>query len=215
MNIVKRVISLTLAFVVILSLNVPVSAHDNSRLSIKFKEFQLFIDDYNPSDVYVKYDKSGLEEKALIIYKRTGQIAEKISLQALGNRSADVYPYTLTRSVSYGDTTVEVNMNVEIYSKGSFRQINAYEGGYLGIGTSVTDSYLEGSNLNVWSPNGFPTTELYYAFNTTIVAVVDISDSGSIQASLAGSGFSVSHTVGGKKYYRLSANSTGIVSLYN
>lgn len=112
-------------------------------------------------------------------------------------------------------TTIEFNMNVELYSSGSFRQINSYQGGYVGIGTSITNTRLEGSNHNAWSPKGFPTVELYYAFNGTVVAEVTSSTSASVSADLLGAGFSVGSTDGLTTYYRRSFNSNGIVKLYH
>ena len=98
-------------------------------------------------------------------------------------RSGDIYPYIFRRLVSYGKTTVTFSMNIELYSKDSFRSINSYQGGYVGITSGVTNAELEGSNYNVWSPKGFPTTELYYSFNGTILAKVTSSMDASVKGN--------------------------------
>lgn len=134
-------------------------------------------------------------------------------------RVPNVYPYTFIRSVSYGATTVQLSINMEMYSKGSFRSINSYKGGYVGITSSVTKTRLEGSHHDVWSPSGFPTAELYYAFNGTIVAELEHSTSteikDEIKAELLGAGFSISGTDAETIYFRRAFDSTGTVELYH
>ena len=210
----NKFLSFVVTLLMLLSIGIPVQAKENEKLFVNFSEFQFVTDDYNPNEIHIEYETVGMNENAYII-DNNGTVLETMSVKSLGYRVDDVYPYTFTRSVKYGGTSIEFNMNVELYSKGSFRQINSYEGGYVGIGTSVTNTRLEGSNHNAWSPNGFPTVELYYAFNGTVVAEVTSSTSASVSADLLGAGFSVGSTVGGTTYYRRSFNSNGIVKLYN
>lgn len=211
-------LSFIVTLLIVISFSVPVyaqeQAKENNKLFINFSEFQFVTDDYNTNEVHIEYEDSFMKENAYVI-DNNGKVLENISVNKVGYRLKDVYPHTITRSVKYGGTTVEFSMNVELYSSGSFRQINSYQGGYVGIATSVTNTRLEGYNYNAWSPTGFPTVELYYAFNGTIVAEVTSSTSSSVTADLLGNGFSVGATVGGTTYYRRSFNSNGIVKLYN
>ncbi|MDY5742207.1 MAG: hypothetical protein SPL15_04340 [Lachnospiraceae bacterium] len=64
-------------------------------------------------------------------------------------------------------------------------------------------------------PNGFPTTELYYIFNGTIVAEVDVNANAGISAELLGAGFTASGTIGSTMYFRRPFNSTGVIQLYH
>lgn len=128
---------------------------------MNFSEFQFVTYDHDPNEVHVEYEKVGMKDNLYII-DNNGKVLETMSVKSSVLKVADVYPYTFTRSVKYGWKTVEFNMNVELLNKGSIRQINSYQGGYVGIGTSVTNTRLERSHHNVWSPNGFPTIELYY-----------------------------------------------------
>ena len=210
----NKFLSFVATLLMLLSFVIPVQAQEKEKLFVNFSEFQFVTDDYNPNEVHIKYEKVGMKENAYII-DNNGTVLETMSVKSVGYRVDDVYPYTFTRSVKYGGTTIEFNMNVELYSKGLFRQINSYQGGYVGIATSITNTRLEGSNYNAWSPKGFPTGELYYAFNGTVVAEVTSSTSASVSADLLSAGFSVGSTVEGITYYRRSFNSNGIVKLYN
>ncbi len=197
---------------IVCSFIIPASAQESEALLINFSEFKFETYDYNPDKVKVEYEQIGTEEKAYITDK-SGNVLETLSVRSVGSRAANVYPYVIVRSSSYGGTTVAYNMNVELYSNGSFRSINSYQGGYLGITTRVTDTSLEGSNCNAWSPTGFPTLELYYAYNGTLVAEVTVGMSSSVSADLLGAGFTAGSTIDGKTYYRRGFNSTGIVKL--
>lgn len=224
----RRLLTFTLFTMIFLFFVTTVSAKEVEPLSINFTEFQFVTYDYNPDEVRVEYKKDGINEIANII-NADGEILETMSVKSEIDslkkdvnicspnplRLQDVHPYVFTRSVSYGGTSVEFNMNVELYSKGSFRSINSYQGGYVGIGTSVTTTRLEGSNHNAWSPNDFPTVELYYAFNGTIVAEVYSSTSWRVKADLIAAGFSSGGSLGQTTYYRRAFNSSGIVKLYN
>lgn len=213
----NKILSFVIILLMFISFVVPVHAQEqakeNKPLFVNFSEFQFVTDDYNPNEVHIEYEDLGMNENAYII-DNNGKVLETMSVKKVGFRSNGAYPYTFTRSVKYGGTTVEFSMNVELYNNGSFRQINSYQGGYVGIATSVTNTKLEGSNHNAWSPTGFPTLELYYAFNGTIVAEVTSSTSTSVSAELLGSGFSVGTTVGDTTYYRRNFNANGIVKLY-
>lgn len=218
---------IALLFIMLFTLNItlPVGAENRKPLTVSFSDFKFITNDYNVDDVHVEYCKEGLKETAKII-DNNGKTMEIMSVQAKEREATEkmlrvpnVYPYTFTRSVSYGSTTVQLSMNVEIYSKGSFRSINSYQGGYVGIATSITKTRLEGSHHDVWSPSGFPTAELYYAFNGTIVAEVKHSVSVEVKAELKdeliGAGFSISGTDEETIYFRRSFDSTGTVELYH
>lgn len=211
----KKFVSFLLVALVVLSFSMRVNAQEDQALSVKFNAFEFVTKDYSPEQVHIKYEKKGMKEKAYIIDNHTGSVLETMTLMDSGYRVANVYPYTFKRSVSYGETTVEFSMNVELYNQGSFREIHSYQGGYVGISSSMTNMSLEGVNHNAWSPNGFPTTELYYAFNGTLVAEVEVSEEASFSLELEGLGFSKSKTVSGKTYYRKNFNSNGIVKLYS
>lgn len=187
----KKILSFMLVVLCIFSFTYTTSSKNNDKLYVKFKDFEFVTNDYNLKNVRVEYEKIGMKEKAYIIDNDTNDVLETMTVFGLGYRMDDVHPYTFVRSVSYGQTTVDFHVNVELYSKGSFRSINSYQGSYLTIATSVTNTYLEGSNTNVWSPKGFPTTELYYAFNGTIIAEVKSGFNASISAKLLDAGFSV------------------------
>lgn len=224
---IRNIFIICLCFVLFFATESYAYAQDSDLLEVNFDDFQFSTNDYNGRDTTIEYIRDEYGEIAKII-DDDGNVIETLRVQKLPEiiysnnsilnnllRVQNIYPHVFTRSVQYGKTSVEFNMNVELYNRGSFRAINDYKGGYVGIGTSITNTRLEGSNHNAWSPNGFPTGELYYAFNGTIIAEITSSTSSSVKADLIGAGFSIGWSESGKTFYRRSFNSTGIVKLYN
>lgn len=185
----------------------------NTALEVKFKEFLFTTNDYDPAQVRVEYEVNGDIEKANIRDRKTGALLE--TMEVIPKEESAVGPYTFTRSKSYGKTTLTMYVNVELYSQGSFRQINSIQGSYLGITTSITDTSIEGANVNVWSEgNVFPTAKLFYAYNATLVASVGLENQVQVSADLIAAGFQLSSSTGNTFYYRRAANSNGTISLY-
>lgn len=191
------------------------NTQETQALSVKFKTFEFVTKDYNPKQVHIKYEKMNNEEKAHVIDNDTGSVLETMTLMDSDNRVANISPYTFKRSVSYGGTRVEFSMNVELYNQGSFREIHSYQDGFAEVFSDVKKMRLEGFNHNVWSPNGFPTTELYYAFNGTLLAELDKIENAWLEEQLQSAGFSKSKMISGKVDYRKNFNSNGIVKLYS
>lgn len=211
----KKVISWFLIAMTLLAFPMTSFALESEpSLVVTFQDFTFGTNDYLADEVNIEYVREGNLEKAIIRDKDTNQILETMIVERTGARAV-VTPYIFTRSTSYGRTTVQLSINVELYNDGSFRQINSLQGSYLTISSSITPTYIEGQNVNVWSPgNVFPTTELMYAYNGTLTAEVEVETSGSISAELLGAGFEYSYSAGSKIYYRRTFNTTGTISLY-
>ncbi|WP_449461246.1 hypothetical protein [Streptococcus suis] len=190
-----------------------VKADTGDDLVVKFNELQFTVNDYNISNPEVIYSKSGFTEVATVIDSDTGEVVETIELIPDLSR-ATVSSHTLRRSATFARTTVQLSVNIELYNNGSFRQINSVQGYYLGITNSITNTYIEGQNINVWSPNGYPTTSIKYAYNGTLTAATSSSGSAQVKAELLGAGFTFGGTIGGTSYYRVPFNQNGTISLY-
>lgn len=185
----KTLITLLFSCLALFCLPISVNADTNNNLVIKFKEVATVLD----SD--------------------TGKVVETIELIPDLSR-ATVTSHTLKRSATFARTTVQLSVNIELYNEGSFRQINSVQGYYLGITDSITNTYIEGQNVNVWSPNGYPTTSIKYAYNGTLTAAINSSGSAQVKAELLGAGFTFGGTIGGTSYYRVPFNQNGTISLY-
>lgn len=208
----KLLVSLFIALYMI-CLNTPVSADTNDTLTVSFNELQFTVEDYNIDNPEVIYTKNGFTEVATVFNKDTGEVVETIELTPDLSRSS-ITSHTLTRRATFARTTVQLSVNIELYNSGSFRQINSVQGYYLGIINSVTNTYIEGQNVNVWSPNGFPTTSLKYAYNGTLTAAINTGASAGISGELLGAGFGFSGSINGTSYYRYGFNQNGTISLY-
>ncbi|WP_449455596.1 hypothetical protein [Streptococcus suis] len=190
-----------------------VKADTGDDLVVKFNELQFTVDDYNISNPEVIYSKSGFTEVATVIDSDTGEVVETIELIPDLSR-ATVTSHTLRRRATYARTTVQLSVNIELYNEGSFCQINSVQGHYLGITNSITNTYIEEQNVNVWSSNGYPTTSIKYAYNGTLVSTISSSGSAQVKAELLGAGFTFEGTMGGTSYYRVPFNGNGTISLY-
>ena len=215
----KKIFGMLLYMCLLVSGFTSVSANDNADtpIVIKFEKFKFETKDYNPENVIVEYSKTDTREVAIVKDKITEAVLDEfvVEKKVQTRGASDTYPYIFTRTTSYGKTKVKLSVNVEMWSSGPYAQINSIQGQYLGIVSEVTNTEIEGSNVNVWSPgNKFPTVNLLYAYNGTLVAKVTSSTSSSIKAELEGAGFSVSQTVGGTTYYRRSMDESGTISLY-
>ncbi len=213
----KKILSLVLAIVMMAGFAIPSYASENSnRLVIRFEEFRYVIDDYDLTTVYVEYSKVGLTEIATIKSKANDEVLEKITNRLDLSRSyRGNEAYVFSREASFGKTRVRLNIIVEMYRKGFFRQINAIRGTHLGISNSVAPTEIEDEFSDAWSEgNKFPTSKIHYAYSGTLVAGVDSSVSADVSAELLGSGFTAGATVGSTTYYRRPFSKTGKISVY-
>ena len=209
----KILFTLLFSCLALFCLPISVSADTTGDLTVKFNELQFTVEDYNIPNPEVIYSKSGGTEVATVIDRDTGKVVETIELIPDLSRST-ITSHTLIRSATFARTTVQLSLNIELYNNGSFRQINSVQGYYLGITNSIANTFIEGKNVNVWSPKGYPTTSIKYAYNGTLTAVVDGNASGQIKAELLGAGFNFGGSIGGKTYYRVPFNQNGTISLY-
>ena len=144
----KTLITLLFSCLALFCLPISVNADTNNNLVIKFNELTFTVEDYNIPNPEVIYSKSGFKEVATVLDSDTGKVVETIELIPDLSR-ATVTSHTLKRSATFARTTVQLSVNIELYNEGSFRQINSVQGYYLGITDSITNTYIEGQNVNV------------------------------------------------------------------
>ena len=172
----RTLITLLFSCLALFCLPISVNADTNNNLVIKFNELTFTVEDYNIPNPEVIYSKSGFKEVATVLDSDTGKVVETIELIPDLSR-ATVTSHTLKRSATFARTTVQLSVNIELYNEGSFRQINSIHGYYLGITNSITNTSIEDKTIDVWSTNGFPTTQIKYAYNGTLTAVIETSGS--------------------------------------
>ena len=170
------------------------------------------MENYRVENPEIFYTKRGLTEVATVIDSNTGEVVETIELVPNLTR-ATVSSHTLRRSSNFGGVTLQLSVNIELYSNGSFRQINSVQGHYLGITSSFTSTYIEGQNVNVWSAQGYPTQSIKYAYNGTLATSINASLTAQYSAKFASGGFAFSGTVSGTSYYRRAFSENGTLSV--
>lgn len=215
----KIVLTLMFTTLMIVGAFVPTyAAEKNDGLEIKFDEFKYTIYDYDIDSIYVEYSKLGITEIAKIKNKYNNEVLEVLTNSPflLRTYSNDhVEPYIFIREAKYGRTKIRLSVIVELYSEGSFREINSIKGKNLVISSQIAPTVIEDKTIEVWSKNNkFPTIEILYGYSGTLLAKVNKNVSGEISAELLGSGFSASEEIGTTIYYRLPFERAGRISLY-
>lgn len=208
----KKAAVLLSILLVMLSTVVYLNAKEKD-LNVEYTDFKYVTRDYNPKAVHIAYNKTDSKEEASVIDNKTGDVLETMTVTKL-KETGSTYPYMFTRSKVFGGTTVDFNVLVEIYENGSFRQINSYKDSYLQIKKAVTRTYIEDYNANVWSPKGFPTVELFYAYNCSLNAEVYTGDDASVVSDLLDGGFNEMYTERNIIYFSQILNSVGTIKLY-
>lgn len=224
-----KIFSLLFTLVIIINTSSPVLA-DNSvnELKINFSNFSYTLYDYNSDEVYVNYKQDLHKEIAEIKNVNDNSILEVIevekksydkpstyktdmSLASFGTTSA----YNFIRTKKFGLTELKLVILVEIYSYGSFRQINSIQSKTLSINSAFTTMSFENKDVSVWTENNrFPAIVLHYGYSGTLVAPYTIGGDANISNKLKESGFSISGQVGTTIYYRRTFDTTGRISLY-
>lgn len=106
---------------------------------------------------------------------------------------------------------LEVNVHVDLYINGSFREILDVYGSGLRIINPISIMEIENKSVSTWKSNGYPVS---YAYSGTLLAKISKLESDSIGINLYMLGFSKSYTCGGTVYYRLPISDKGKFSLY-
>lgn len=223
----KKLLSVLLLAVLLVGMApVKSNASEKKGTEIAFDELSYCTHDYDGMNVKVDYDKVGDTEIATV-RDRNGNVLETATLKPLDSYSSaggkkkllrrsagTVSSHILTRNKKFGKTTLSLNVTVEMWSQGSFRQINDVKGYYLGISSKISAMTIENSQVNVWSSSGYPTTKLLYGYSGTLLATIGLSPSASVKKELESSGFSYSGTMNGNIYYRRPFNEAGQISIY-
>lgn len=217
----KKLVLSIMALLTLFSLQSVANANSGEELIVSFEQLEFTVNDYVYDNIGVSYSNNGNIEVATVTDLDTGEIVETIELipnmllrNSFRSVVTDSHSHTLRRTFTKNRTTFQLDIHVEIYNKGSFRQINSIQGNYLGIIDAVTQTYIEGQTVSVWSSSGFPTTRINYAVSGTLVGVLNNSLTTTVGAQLKVAGFSFSHTIGNNSYYRTPLNENGTISLY-
>lgn len=219
----RRFLALICSMALVLTL-VPgkVQAHEGKQeLDVNFAAFRFAVEDYNPDNVSVEYSRDGLTEISIIRDIKSGEILETITVapdkssSQIKVLSRNTYPYVMTRSSTHAGVEVVLTISVELYSNGSFRQVNGINYTNLKIETAMSGIVLENPAHAAWGKNyQYPATEVLYSYDGTLCAKVDTSSGLNINVDFLGLGFSFGGQVGTTTYYRLSFVRDGTIYMY-
>lgn len=191
----------------------PTVKTDEHTTTIEFSQVALTLDEYHHQDVTITHHLDGFTQVATITDRQTGQVLETITFKPDLTRSVERAVY-LTRTASFGHTTVQLSILVGYYQYGSFRQINSVRSSSIHITNAVAPTEIENGTVSVWSPTGYPTTTLHYGFNGTLLAKSNRSASANIKAEFLGAGCHFTGKTNQVSGYRRFFHSSGTISLY-
>lgn len=191
----------------------PTVKADEDTTTIEFSQVALTLDEYHLQDVTITYHLDGFTEVATITDRQTGQVLETVTFEPDLTRSVERAIY-LTRTASFGRTTVQLSILVGYYQYGSFRQINSVRSYSIHITNAVAPTEIENGNVSVWSPTGYPTTTLHYGFNGNLLAKINWGASANLKAELLNTGFNFTGNANQTSFYRRPFHSSGTISLY-
>lgn len=217
-NLVKKFSSVLLLTAITAVMAVPTCGANNpADLVVEFSNFSYTTSEYSPNQVLVEYENDENYEKAFIKDQTTDKILETITVEKPVKNAEKLH--TFTRSRSYGDTKVEMAISVEMYSEGSFRQINRIISKTLQIPASVTETIIEdgAACAAVSTTDCFPTDSLYFSYSGSLLATVDTKtdeDTETIEKALLTSGFSIGGRTKDEVYYRRTFDNSGKISVY-
>ncbi|MFA9414057.1 MULTISPECIES: hypothetical protein [unclassified Streptococcus] len=152
----KKLILSIVALLTLFNLQTVASANTGEELVVSFEKLEFTVNDYMHDNIDVSYSNNGNIEVATVTDLDTGEVVETIELipnilprSPFRNATRDKFSHTLRRTFTVARTTLQLDIQVELYKRGSFRQINSVQGNYLGITNAVTNTYIESQTVNV------------------------------------------------------------------
>ncbi len=122
----------------------------------------------------------------------------------------NTYPHIISINKDVCGINIAFRMNVELYNNGSFRQINSYQGGFVGLTNIPMLSKIKNTSHSVWADK-FPTDKLYYTFQGTLYIR---SYDKETNEKLEKEGFTLINTTKNISHYQKDIMFNGIYELY-
>lgn len=232
----KKLCALLLAAsMVVVPQTVPVSAQamvagEQAESSYDIRLDDIVVNsDYNENQVYLKREVSSNETTVVVYDKATGAVLEEMSERsepvvssAVRNRSVSTYSVSdhtfmkfVTRTRKDGPIETTLELQLQIYSEGSFRQINKCVGAKI-FASSSSDTTLEDATAHCVSASGkYPCVKVNYSGSGVITGAATKSLGSEFSVSaLELAGYSVSCETSKTWYYRKYVQISGSYSLY-
>lgn len=166
-------------------------------------------------NVYVEYTEAGNSATYSVFDRESGLLTDTITIRYPENEvnflndvhvaffTKDKYVYGTDSSV----VTLRATLAADYYSSGSFRSFEGIHYLTVGIISSACSMTIANCEKDAWSDNGFPTTQINYAYtaNVRTEGTIDLS----IQTSLISAGFTQS------TYFYRDVSDAGAFVLYH
>lgn len=223
----KKIVATILALALIVFPSFSAKAEvvpDNNTIDIRINQIVLHTSDYSADEVNITRDVAPDGTTVVTIKdKLTNEVRETITEKPLGQsvQSKTATPnstflYSLLRHRYDGPVTTSVEIVLDMYSSGSFRQINSVKSEKIFVSSSGITT-LEDKSITWLVPgNTFPAISLEY-FGSGVITGSATESSGSEFSIdfLESAGFSVNHSTSTTWYFRKYVTMSGTYSLYN
>lgn len=216
----KKLLTCILATFVLLCIGpTKVFAEEKNKDSLVLDIYGLNIEleEYNKNLVTVEYKNNIGSATAIIRDVLTGEVIEEFTVKRPMTRAVNG-PYIFVRDSTFNQyTKIRINITVDLYSSGSFSQINSIQGHNLTLMNPVSALELENHSTSAYSNKGFPTNEIHYAYNGTVRFILSKGSGGSIdfgiQNKLLSGGFSLDSSTTSQEIYRYYFSKTGSIKV--
>lgn len=209
-----KIIALLIASIVMLNTklsyaNEKLQSINERFVTVKFSKIKIKREDLDADKYQVEYDKNNTVAyiKEIVSNKTIEKIEDFIVTMKDGHNES----HTLRTTKTVGGIDLVLEVDINLYINGSFREVLEIYGKNLYIENSHSNVYLENANVNVWRQSAIA---VGYNCSGNLTSEITNSTSSSIVATLLGFGFSIGGSTSTTTYYRLPFSFPGTISLY-
>lgn len=194
--------SMLLMCVFALPINVSaneIKENDDEKIVIDAIDLKITTE-YSTHDFNLVLQETDTEITALIKNKNDQEI-ERFVFYKVPTKSRLISQKRFHNYKTFGSITLDCDVNVNLYTSGSFRQINSVASTNLRISNTVSTAYLEQPQVDHYSRSGsYPTMSVGINYATTIVANRQSAVNAGVSGVLINAGYTISDNIYLRKY---------------
>ncbi len=221
----KRLLSITLAFVMMVGMVVPAYAEENCQID---KNIKVVLDgitiptEYERNKTKIIYGEDTDSYYAEIIDVNTQKVIDKYGIykEPEITSSRKYKMHTIYRQVGSFFYHLRLNARLKVYKNGSFRQISEVKSTWWSKKGGKNIGDIKYSNSDAMSSTGsFPTTEIELDGYANYEIPVNLSNNTSVSGNVSlgeivGAGFTFGYSEGGTVYYTNEINCNFMYNVY-
>lgn len=165
--------------------------------------------EYSKNDFNLVLSESDTDITATIKNKNNEEV-ERFVFEKVPAKARLISQKRFHNYKTFGSITLDCDVNVNLYTSGSFRQINSIASSTLRISTTASTAFLEGPQVDCYSKSGsYPTMSVGVNYATTIAANKQSAVNAGVSGVLINAGYTTTDNI----YYRKYATGGYTISL--